>query len=367
MNSEEKTPHPPIPWYYTQSGNRVGPIEEGELRRLAQTGKITPADLVWNSMMGDQWVAASTIAGLFKQATNDTITPPPLPAGDGTTSNRDLMALARASLKNRWALAVSAILLYMAMLMALPLLNGVIQGAATAIILAKAAHTTQMLAAYAHHGVKLPLSFRIIGYGIQIVEYIVSGPLVVGMALFFLNLSRNAEPTVQDLLVGFRSGWRYFWKTVGAYLLLLLMSLGWMLLFMLPGGILLIWAQHFHDLNDRMMRLSVVLLLTVGFFTALIVMLRYAMTFFIIADQPGIRVLEAIGKSTQMMHGKKWKYLCLMFRFLGWFLLTLLTCGIGLLWVLPYLITAQMHFYHDVKGRAKRPELSETENKTALF
>jgi uncharacterized membrane protein len=366
MNPEEKTPHTPIPWYYIQEGNQVGPIEESELRALVQTGKITPSDLVWNSTMGEQWVAASTIAGLFDHAINDRTAPHPLPAGDGMIPNRDLMTLARASLKNRWAFAVSTMLLYMAILMALPFLNGVIHGAATAIISAKAAHTTQMLAVYAHHGVKLPLGFRLASYGIQIVEYIVSGPLVVGMALFFLNLSRNTAPSFQNLFISFQSGWRYFWKTVGVYFLIGLMSFGWMLLFMLPGGALLIWAQHFHDLNDRMMILPAVLLLTAGFFTALIVILRYAMIYFIVADQPNIGIIEAIDKSTQMMHGKKWKYFCLMLRFLGWFLLTLLTCGIGLFWVFPYLITAQAYFYYDVKGGAKMPEISEAEKKPQL-
>ena len=39
-----------------------------------------------------------------------------------------------------------------------------------------------------------------------------------------------------------------------------------------------------------------------------------------------------------------------MFGFIGWFLLSFLTLGIGLLWLIPYVETAQAAFYEDVKA-----------------
>jgi len=60
-------------WYYAKHGDRFGPVGEEELHRLARQGGILPQDLVWNSTMGDQWIAASSIRGLFPPAT-----PPPI-------------------------------------------------------------------------------------------------------------------------------------------------------------------------------------------------------------------------------------------------------------------------------------------------
>ena len=50
-----------------------------------------------------------------------------------------------------------------------------------------------------------------------------------------------------------------------------------------------------------------------------------------------------------MMKGNKWKLMCLGFRFIGWFLLVMLTFGIGFLWVGPYSYVSYAQFYDDLK------------------
>jgi uncharacterized membrane protein len=39
-----------------------------------------------------------------------------------------------------------------------------------------------------------------------------------------------------------------------------------------------------------------------------------------------------------------------MLSFIGWFVLSVLTLGIGLLWLIPYAQTATAAFYEDVKA-----------------
>lgn len=77
--------------------------------------------------------------------------------------------------------------------------------------------------------------------------------------------------------------------------------------------------------------------------------LSYAMTYFIIADDPTIGPLQAITKSKEMMRGHKWKLFLLHWRFLGWVLLCILTLGIGILWLVPYVSTSLAHFYEDIR------------------
>jgi uncharacterized membrane protein len=79
--------------------------------------------------------------------------------------------------------------------------------------------------------------------------------------------------------------------------------------------------------------------------------LSYSMTWYVLVDNPDMGINDAIDRSRAMMDGRKWKLFCLQFRFLGWVLLSILTCFIGLLWVIPYMQTSLANFYGDVKGR----------------
>ena len=60
--------------------------------------------------------------------------------------------------------------------------------------------------------------------------------------------------------------------------------------------------------------------------------------------------MDALRKSKEMMDGYKWKYFCLGLRFIGWALLCVLTLGIGILWLSPYVQVSYAKFYEDVKN-----------------
>ena len=45
------------------------------------------------------------------------------------------------------------------------------------------------------------------------------------------------------------------------------------------------------------------------------------------------------------MNGKKWSLACLHFSFVGWFLLSILTLGVGFVFLIPYMQTATVEFY----------------------
>ena len=51
-----------------------------------------------------------------------------------------------------------------------------------------------------------------------------------------------------------------------------------------------------------------------------------------------------------MMRGHKFDLFYLYLSFIGWFLLCLLTAGIGFLWLAPYVDTSLAAFYEDVKS-----------------
>ena len=67
-------------WYYTEQGQRKGPISEEELKQLASSGQLKPADLVWKQGMAS-WGPASSVEGLVFPSVEDE--PPPIPLEDG--------------------------------------------------------------------------------------------------------------------------------------------------------------------------------------------------------------------------------------------------------------------------------------------
>jgi uncharacterized membrane protein len=75
------------------------------------------------------------------------------------------------------------------------------------------------------------------------------------------------------------------------------------------------------------------------------------MTFYILADEPNLRPQEAIQRSREMMRGHKWRLFMLYLSFIGWYLLALLTFGIGYIFLEPYVQQSVANFYEDLKTR----------------
>lgn len=137
--------------------------------------------------------------------------------------------------------------------------------------------------------------------------------MVGGFAIFSLALSRNQEVKFEQLFDGFKS----FAKYLYAYLLIAIYVLLWMLLLIIPG---------------------------------IVAAFSYSMTYFILADNPTMNAPEALKRSKEIMMGNKWKYALLYLRFFGWFLLSVLSLGIGFLWLFQYMQISAAKFYEDIKG-----------------
>ena len=73
----------------------------------------------------------------------------------------------------------------------------------------------------------------------------------------------------------------------------------------------------------------------------------YAMTPFIMAENPNLTANEAIKLSQEKMMGHKGELFCLGLSFIGWSLLAVLTGGIGYFFLNPYMNAAYAAFYRD--------------------
>lgn len=139
-------------------------------------------------------------------------------------------------------------------------------------------------------------------------------PLVWGHFIFFLRLIRDENLDYGHLFDGFNQYFRIFLAELlrGIYILL------WALLLIIPG---------------------------------LIKEYSYAMTEFILKDNPEMSGEEAICESMRLMQGHKMQLFLLDLSMIGWLILSILTLGIGFLFLLPYNYTAHAHFYEDLKAK----------------
>ena len=77
----------------------------------------------------------------------------------------------------------------------------------------------------------------------------------------------------------------------------------------------------------------------------------YRMVPYILADEPGIGAVDALKKSRAMMKGNKWACFVYDLSYIGWFFLSLLTCGIlSFFYVSPYKYNADAALYKEIKG-----------------
>ena len=156
--------------------------------------------------------------------------------------------------------------------------------------------------------------YIIIAAVVMAVVYFVLGSIIsVGYARFNLDLTDRGNPAFETLF-----GYFSYWKTAAvSKLLQSVYVLLWSLLFIIPG----IFAAY-----------------------------SYAMTEFILAENPDLTASEAIAQSKEMMYGNRWRLFCLHFSFIGWDILSSLTLGIGNLWLRPYKQAANAAFYREISG-----------------
>ena len=151
---------------------------------------------------------------------------------------------------------------------------------------------------------------------LAVIQLLIGGAIELGLKRYNLDLlTRENPPAFATLFSRFCIWGRAF----GLQLMTSLLTFLWLLLFIIPG---------------------------------IIASYRYILAPYLMAENPDMGVMEAIGRSKELMNGNKWRLFCLHISFIGWNLLCVLTLGIGYLWLAPYQNAAETAFYLEVTGRA---------------
>lgn len=192
-----------------------------------------------------------------------------------------------------------------------------------------------------------------------IITFVISGAVRLGYAVFNLKLVDRKEVSISDLFSQFHRFGDGFCMNILIDLYVFL----WSLLLVVPG---------------------------------IVKAYSYAMTPYILAENPRMSANEAITESRRVMNGNKFRLFCLGISFIGWELLCAIPAVIGtvyvsgmvimgadlatLLWIIPsvflsmigslfinpYREAAYAAFYRDIAGSPVK-EFEEKEAKTEFF
>ena len=140
--------------------------------------------------------------------------------------------------------------------------------------------------------------------------------IVVGKNGYFIK-NHDVNPELSEIFSSFKGN---YLNVVKIMFLMDLKTLLWLFLFIVPG---------------------------------VIKAYEYSMIPYLLAENPNLSASEAFSLSKQMTTGQKMDLFVLDLSFLGWIILGLICCGIGILFVLPYPEATRAEVYLNLKESVK--------------
>lgn len=217
-------------------------------------------------------------------------------------NNQDFKNAALAALKGNWGQAVLSTVLFILVAM---LIAGPMSFYSASMNVAPNATPAEAMSILANASG--------MSSGTLLLEIFLLIPIEVAFANAFRKLLVAGNNNIARNIFDFSN----YWRKVGGMVLVGLLTFAWSLLFIVPG---------------------------------IIKSFSYAMTKYILDENPELSPSEAIHRSRMMMKGHKFDLFWLYLSFIGWFLLACLSAGIGFLWLAPYIQTSEAAFYEEVKA-----------------
>lgn len=140
--------------------------------------------------------------------------------------------------------------------------------------------------------------------------------IVVGKNGYFIK-NHDENPELGEIFKGFKGN---YLNVVKIMFLMDLKTLLWLLLFIIPG-----FVKAY----------------------------EYSMIPYLLAENPNLSAPQAFSLSKQMTTGQKMDLFVLDLSFLGWIILGLICCGIGILFVLPYPEATRAEVYLNLRDFVK--------------
>lgn len=170
---------------------------------------------------------------------------------------------------------------------------------------------------------------------------LLSAVLNCGLLYIHLNLSRGRKIALSDIF-------RFFTMRPDRIILPEALMSGIYLLIMLPAI-----ACTWYTATVRISVFTVLLTVGVWILTLIpffMISLSYELVYYLLIEKPDMGVRDVLSESRRLMNGNKARKFYINLSYIGMILLSVLSFGIGLLWVTPYMNQTETQFYRNVTG-----------------
>ena len=146
---------------------------------------------------------------------------------------------------------------------------------------------------------------------VSIMMILLDGAIMLGISIYTLKFIRG-KAEFKDILSGFKN----YFKAIGLYFLQVIIITIGLILLIVPG---------------------------------IIFAIKMSQAGFILADDGSKGIIQCLKESWSMMSGRTGEYFILELSFLGWLILSILTFGIGMIFLVPYMNITFGNYYESIK------------------
>ncbi len=200
----------------------------------------------------------------------------------------------------------------------------------------------------------LPLRLEFL---ISILSIIIGIPLAFGLIASFFNIYNNKRTNVFDFIsLGFShfgKAWSIFFHTLLKMIVPIIMIFCSLIIIAIALSSLIVSIVIKSSVMLTLI-LSLIIFIAFGVYIAGLIILIvksyfYPLSYIIFAESPELSTREILSKSETLMQNKRAKLFILQLSFIGWFILSFFTLGLGFLWLIPYIQFSTFAFYKNVK------------------
>jgi uncharacterized membrane protein len=249
-------------------------------------------------------------------------------------SSKELKAMARAQLTGKYGTYIGAYLIFSLITWILSFVINLIIPNATAFLYAT---NRDAFLAVLPRGVMYLIIFLILSLIFSVMR--------LGLVKMILDGSRDYPVRLEDLFYGFR---HHPDRVILMQFFLALIEIACVI----PGYLMMLLGQ----LSGSITLLVISsLLLCVGGIFSIYYDICFCQCMFLMADYDDISPVQALKISRKRMKGSKGRFFWLSISFIGIYVLGVLSCGIGILWVVPYVMMTEANFYRNLGYEIPQP------------
>ena len=178
----------------------------------------------------------------------------------------------------------------------------------------------------------------LLNLAISLIIELITAVFSIGLIYFTLNICRNRAYKMNDVFYGFSSH-------PDKAIICKFVFLAGELICLLPA--ILFSALYYITENPALM-IVLALLLIIGGSVIIFLHLNYGFVFYTLLDYPDASVMQLFRYCGDVMRGHRIKLFYLYASFLPLYVLGVISCGIGLFFVIPYQKVSIAQFYLDV-------------------